>query len=224
MPFCTNTTGVSGPSSGPTLSASASGRAFIVTAPHPAARDRPAGRSRAPWRTIFLSPASRVRPRARIASRCAPRATTDTSLPASARRAAKLPPIAPAPNTQIRMNLSPLLRYRRPAPRHGRKRHGRHGEYRGLAYRNNADLAAWLAKRPRRRRWSPSCRSSIRTIISGTRRSAATISCPSCWPTSAAATTSSRPCSSNASRCSARTARARWRRSARSSSSTASPR
>ena len=34
------------------------------------------------------------------------------------------------------------------------------------------------------------------------------ISCPSCWPISAAATTSSRPSSSNARRCTARTARA----------------
>ena len=53
------------------------------------------------------------------------------------------------------------------------------GEYRGLAYRNDAELQAWLAgrRKPRSRR---NCRSSIRTIISGTRRSAAAISCLSC--------------------------------------------
>ena len=58
--------------------------------------------------TIFLSPAMSVRPLARIASRWAPRATTETSLPASANRAAKFPPIAPAPKTQMRMKQSPV--------------------------------------------------------------------------------------------------------------------
>ena len=71
-------------------------------------------------------------------------------------------------------------------------------------YRNDAALKAWLAKRPPKRRWSRICRSSIRTTISGTRRIAATICCPNCWPISAAATTSSRPSSSNAARCTAR--------------------
>src|SRR5260370_149298 len=148
---------------------------------------RSAGRSDArTLATILLSPAISVSPLALIASRWAPRATTETSLPASARRAAKLPPIAPAPNTQIRMNRSLLpasaasneveprsgstsletrwleaprseaqsirlitaewiVLYRRAKP--GRENMAL-GEYRGLAYRNNVDLAAWLAKPP----------------------------------------------------------------------------
>jgi hypothetical protein len=71
-------------------------------------------------------------------------------LPALARRVAKLPPIEPAPNTQIRMNPSLLLRYRR--AKRGRKDMaqgtGASGEYRGLHHRRQADLAAWLARRP----------------------------------------------------------------------------
>ena len=147
MPFCANTTGVSGPSSGPTLSASAGRPVALSVEITASCGPRSAGRSEA-WTlaTILLSPAIRVRPLARIASRWAPRATTETSLPVSARRAAKLPPMAPAPNTQIRMNRLSLAGYRR--AKLGRKNMAL-GEYRGLAYRNNADLAAWLAKRPR---------------------------------------------------------------------------
>jgi hypothetical protein len=108
MPFWANTTGVSGPSKGPTLSAR-SGKAVALRVEITAScRPSSDGRSLAlTLATIFLSPAIKVRPLARIASRWAPRATTETSLPASAKRAAKFPPIAPAPNTQIRMTLSP---------------------------------------------------------------------------------------------------------------------
>ena len=59
-----------------------------------------------------------------------------------------------------------------------------------------------------KRRSSRICRSSTRTIISGTRRSAAAICCRNCSRTSAEATTSSRPCFLNAARCTGRTARA----------------
>jgi hypothetical protein len=57
------------------------------------------------------------------------------------------------------------------------------------------------------------------TIIFGIRRSAGIICCPSCWPISAAGTTSSLPSFSNAARCTARTAPRRWRQWARSNSS-----
>ncbi len=80
------------------------------------------------------------------------------------------------------------------------------GEYRGLAYRNDADLKAGWQSGPPRPRWSRICRSSTRTTISGTRRNAAATSCPTCWPISAAATTSSPRSSSNAAPCTARTA------------------
>jgi class 3 adenylate cyclase len=69
-----------------------------------------------------------------------------------------------------------------------------------------------------------SCRSSTRTTIFGTRRSAAAICCPSCWRISAAAIISSPRSSLNAARCTARTVPRKWRRSVRWSSSTASRR
>ena len=89
MPFCANTTGVPGPSNGATVSAIADRlQAFsveITTSCGP----RSAGLSlAATLATIFLSPVSSVRPLARIASRWGPRATTETSLPAAARRVA----------------------------------------------------------------------------------------------------------------------------------------
>ncbi len=89
MPFCAKTTGVSGPSSGVTVSATADRlealRVEITTSCGP----RSAGLSlAATLATIFLSPVRSVRPLARIASRWGPRATTETSLPAAARRVA----------------------------------------------------------------------------------------------------------------------------------------
>ena len=62
-------------------------------------------------RAIVSRPSSfRISPCSRIALRCAPRATTPTSSPASASRAARRPPIAPAPITQIRMGNSSSFR------------------------------------------------------------------------------------------------------------------
>jgi len=58
-----------------------------------------AARTRA-W--MVRSPCKSVTPEVRIASRCAPRAITETSCPDAASLAAKCPPTAPAPNTQIR--------------------------------------------------------------------------------------------------------------------------
>ena len=85
MPFCTNDDGRVGAEQRPDRCrpAHAGPTPSWSPAPRPAARDRPAGRWPGPGATIFLSPASKVRPRARIASRCAPRATTETSLPAA---------------------------------------------------------------------------------------------------------------------------------------------
>src|SRR5690606_9555367 len=56
-----------------------------------------------------------------MASRCAPRATTDTSWPAAARRKAIWPPMAPAPRMQIFMQLPHPCIGNRQAIAHWRK-------------------------------------------------------------------------------------------------------
>src|SRR6266853_1513160 len=60
-----------------------------------------------------LPPARSVRPFARKASRCAPRATAHTSCPARANPATTRPPIAPAPTTQTFTSISWFQRLRR---------------------------------------------------------------------------------------------------------------
>ena len=78
------------------------------------------------WTTWLCPPLSSRNPRLRKASSVAPRATTLTSCPARASRAAKKPPIAPAPTIPIFIQLvfhgaarakAPSIR-RPPAPRH----------------------------------------------------------------------------------------------------------
>jgi len=101
MPFCAKTTKVSGPRSGAAASANTPSRfAFSVTKTASCLPIFPV--LTFPW--MISSPCSSLTPRVRIASRCAPRATTETSCPLAARRAARCPPTAPAPNTQIRMH------------------------------------------------------------------------------------------------------------------------
>ncbi len=98
------------------------------------------------------------------------------------------------------------------------------GEYRGTGYRNDADLKAWLAKRPTEAALEPAL-----PIIDPHHHFWDTPQrgrylLPELLDDIAAATTSSRLSFSNAARCTARTARRRWRRSARSNSSTVSRR
>ena len=106
-PFIAVTTEVSGPSSG-TRSATALARlwlfsAMITTSCTPSS----AGLSLAASFTwCLLPPCSRVRPSALSAARCAPRATRLTWCPASASRAPMVPPMAPAPNMQMRIRES----------------------------------------------------------------------------------------------------------------------
>ena len=90
MPFIGNATGVSGPSSGAMVAATAgSAGAFTVTITA-SCGPRSAGLSLAGSFTLIVaSGVSTVRPLARIAARCAPRATTDTSAPPRARLPAR---------------------------------------------------------------------------------------------------------------------------------------
>jgi hypothetical protein len=100
MPFCAKTTAVSGPTSGAAASAKTPS-AFALSATKIASC---APRGSVWTRPVMISsPWMSFAPRAFIASRCAPRATTETSWPLAARRAAMWPPTAPAPKTQIRM-------------------------------------------------------------------------------------------------------------------------
>ena len=69
----------------------------------PARRGRRRGRSRAPALRWCAPPSRSATPWLRIASRLAPRATTETSCPAAANFAARCPPTAPAPKTQMRI-------------------------------------------------------------------------------------------------------------------------
>jgi hypothetical protein len=92
------------------------------------------------------------------------------------------------------------------------------GEYRGLIHRNNADLKTWLARRPTEAALEPDL-----PIIDPHHHLWDTPQrglyfLPELGPTSAAATTSCPPCSSNASRCSGKAGRRRCAPSARSSS------
>src|SRR4051812_41377888 len=104
MPFCTKTTAVSRPSSGAHWSAKVPRLlAFRVTntascAPSPCARSDARTRP-----TMVLPPCTSLMPLASIASRCAPRATTQMSWPWAASFAARWPPTAPAPKMQMRM-------------------------------------------------------------------------------------------------------------------------
>ena len=104
------------------------------------------------------------------------------------------------------------------------------GEYRGLIYRNDADLKAWLAKRPteaplepdlpiidpHHHFWDAPHRGQY--FLPDLLADIGGHNLPE-----AAATISSPRYSSNARRCTAKPAPPRWRRSAKSSSSTASP-
>jgi hypothetical protein len=104
MPFCANTIAVSPRSKGGRPATSAlSPLAFsveITTSCGPSA----AGSSDALTRAENSAPATRsVKPFARVASRCGPRITQETSCPESASRTAKWLPTAPAPKMQIRM-------------------------------------------------------------------------------------------------------------------------
>jgi hypothetical protein len=109
MPFCTKTNAVwRSVNAGAAAHRAASPVAFTLTktascGPRSAALS--VARTRPATILAFASPSlptRKVTPRARIASRCGPRATTDTACPAAANLAARCPPIAPAPKTQKR--------------------------------------------------------------------------------------------------------------------------
>jgi len=113
MPFCAKTTDVSGPSIGPIARAKSANWVALTVDMTRSWTPRSAVRSDAV--TLWVKrcpPVSTATPFRRITSRVGPRATTQTRLRVScAKRAARFPPTAPAPKTQIFITrpLFPLL-------------------------------------------------------------------------------------------------------------------
>ena len=106
MPFITNATAVSGPSSGPIPAATdGSDGAFTVTITISCGPSAAASALAATRAKISPSAACTRRPLAWNAASCAPRAITETSAPPFASRPATWVPIAPAPNTQTFMGV-----------------------------------------------------------------------------------------------------------------------